>query len=456
MTALSMRKRVLVVGKDARTDAITAACVASPQRPELYALTEMRIPGLVEKCGEDRVRTVTSLRDIDTLVGYAQDIRPDLVIIGPEEPLEVGCVDALASIGVPSFGPSEGLARIESSKAWARRLLDKHGIPGNPEYCVFDSVKGLSEYMEDLCPFVVKPDGLTAGKGVRVFGDHFDSIESALEYAQWVIMSYGQVQIEERLEGEEFSLQTITDGTAVIHCPLVQDHKRAEEGDKGPNTGGMGSYSYPDLSLPFLEPDDVTKAKWINERVIQALASETGEPYRGVLYGGFMATRDGVRLIEYNCRFGDPEAMNVLPILQGDFLELCSSVAHGELQPDLYSFDHKATVCKYLVPRSYPEKTLNAGTIEAPDPDKPDLKWYWAACEQKGQDIYLTSSRSGAFVGLGSTLAQAEKVAERAASDIERINPVWHRADIGRADTLEKRINHMKSLRSTVQLGISG
>jgi phosphoribosylamine--glycine ligase len=455
MTALSMRKRVLVVGKDARTDAIAAACMASPQRPELYALTEIRIPGLVDKCQVDGV-LIDKLTKKAPLEGYVRDIRPDLVIIGPEEPLEAGYVDVLESMGVPSFGPSRELARIEWSKIWARHLLDEDEIPGNPEYRVFDSALGLRQYMEDLGSFVVKPDGLTAGKGVLVFGDHFDSVDDALKYAEELIERDERVLIEEKLEGEEFSLQTITDGVNMVHCPLVQDHKRAYEGDEGPNTGGMGSYSYPDFSLPFLESDDVVQAKRINERVIHALASKTGEHYRGVLYGGFMATRDGVRLIEYNCRFGDPEAMNVLPILRGDFLELCSSVAHGELEPDLYSFDHKATVCKYLVPRSYPEKTMNAGMIEAPDPDKPDLKWYWAACEQSGKDIYLTSSRSGAFVGLGSTLTQAEKVAERAASDMERINPVRHRADIGRADTIEKRINHMKSLRSAVQLGVSG
>jgi phosphoribosylamine--glycine ligase len=268
------------------------------------------------------------------------------------------------------------------------------------------------------------------------------------------------VQIEERLEGEEFSLQTITDGTTVIHCPLVQDHKRAYEGDRGPNTGGMGSYSCPDFSLPFLERDDVVKAKRINEQVIHALASETGEPYRGVLYGGFMATRDGVRLIEYNCRFGDPEAMNVLPILRGDFVDICSAAVRGELADVPCSFERKATVCKYIVPRNYPNKTPDGEQIDVPEIDRYalDLKWYWAACKQKdeGKDIYLTSSRSGAFVGLGDTLEQAEAIAERAASEVENGNPVRHRADIGRADVIDARISHMESIRSTVQLGTHG
>jgi phosphoribosylamine---glycine ligase len=427
--------------------------MASPERPELYAFMEMRIPGLVDKC-EGRVFITDSLKKTDDLIPYAQKIRPDLVIIGPEEPLEAGYVDELLLLGIPSFGPSSELARIESSKSWARGLLDKHGIPGNPEYRVFNSTGGLRQYMEDLGSFVVKPDGLTAGKGVRVFGDHFHSIEPALEYAEEIVVSDGRVQIEERLEGEEFSLQTITDGDAMIHCPLVQDHKRAYEGDEGPNTGGMGSYSCSDFSLPFLEPDDVVKAKKINEQVIHVLADVTGEPYRGVLYGGFMATRDGVRLIEYNCRFGDPEAMNVLPLLRGDFVELCSAVSRGELSRVSCYFERKATVCKYIVPHGYPNKTTNGEKIGRPGNDTPDLKWYWAACKQEDDGVYLTKSRSGAFVGLGDTLEEAEAVAERAASNIE--GNVRHRADIGRADVIDARVRHMKSLRSAVQLGTCG
>ena len=450
------KKRVLVIGKDARTDAIAAACLASPEQPELYALAEMRSPGLVRKCRD--VFTAPTLTDPDDLSRIARTVAPDLVIIGPEEPLAAGYVDALTSLGIPSFGPTKKLARIESSKAWARQLLEDHDIAGNPDYRVFESADGLERYMEDLASFVVKPDGLTAGKGVRVFGEHFSSIEEALAYAGSVIAADGQVQVEQRLEGEEFSLQTVTDGESVLHCPLVQDHKRAFEGDRGPNTGGMGSYSCPDFSLPFLDPDDVSAARSINEQVIDALARETGQPYRGVLYGGFMATRDGVRLIEYNSRFGDPEALNVLPILRADFFELCLAVAHGELGRVSWSFEEKATVCKYVVPSAYPEQSTNAGEIVVPDcdGDRSALKWYWAACRENGAltSGRLTSSRSGAFVGIADSLEQAEEIAEKAASDVERSYPVRHRGDIGRAEVIDARVRHMSSLRAgAVPLG---
>jgi len=441
------RSRVLLAGKDARTDAIAAAVKASPSAPDLYALSELKIPGLVDKCIE--VRT-GSLVNVEWLAAETQDIAPDLVIVGPEEPLEAGYVDCLEQLGIPAFGPSKALAAIESSKSWARRLLDKHGIPGNPAYRTFDTADGLRAYMEDLGAFVVKPDGLTAGKGVRVFGEHLHTIDEAFNYASEVLTDHPKVQIEERLEGEEFSLQTITDGESVIHCPLVQDHKRAYAGDQGPNTGGMGSYSCADFSLPFLSDADVLRAHAISEKVIEALGHETGKPYRGVLYGGFIATDDGVRLIEYNARFGDPEAMNVLPILDADFVELCTAAATGSLGDVSWSFQHKATVCKYVVPKEYPRKSPRRRLDKSPEQlTNERVAWYWAACERDGDDVYMTSSRTGAFVGVGSSLNEAEAGAEQAARSLELECPTRHREDIGTDALIRKRVEHMDALRES-------
>jgi phosphoribosylamine-glycine ligase len=212
----------------------------------------------------------------------------------------------------------------------------------------------------------------------------------------------------------------------------------------------MGSYSCADFSLPFLEETDVSEARLINERVIDALARETGEPYRGVLYGGFMATREGVRLIEYNARFGDPEALNVLPLLNADFVELCVAAAKGELDRVVYSFEPKATVCKYVVPAAYPRTTPPGVRIDGAHEDAAsDLRWFWAACQEDAEGVVLTSSRSGAFVGIGASVADAEAIAERAARDLEYRNrgKIRHRSDIGRSDVIAKRIAHMNSLR---------
>jgi phosphoribosylamine---glycine ligase len=441
------RGRVLLVGKDARTEAIATACKASPSAPELFALSGLAIPGLIEKCVEVRVGSLT---DIDWLAAETRDVAPDLVIVGPEEPLEAGYVDCLEEMGIPAFGPAKKLAAIESSKSWARRLLDKHGIPGNPAYRAFEAPDGLRDYMEELGSFVVKPDGLTGGKGVRVFGEHLQTIDEAFDYATEVLAGHPRVQIEERLEGEEFSLQTITDGESVIHCPLVQDHKRAYEGDQGPNTGGMGSYSCADLSLPFLSDADALRAHAISEKVIEALGRETGHPYRGVLYGGFMATGDGIRLIEYNARFGDPEAMNVLPILDADFVELCAAVAAGRLGDVSWSFQRKATVCKYVVPKEYPGRSPRTKLDAVPEaPAKERVAWYWAACEREAGDVYMTSSRTGAFVGIGSSLGEAEAEAEQAARSLEQKCPVRHRQDIGTDALVRKRVEHMEALRGS-------
>jgi phosphoribosylamine--glycine ligase len=443
--------RVLVVGKDARTDAIALACRNSPMRPLVWALAELLSPGLDESC--ESVFTRPTLTDPGDVRTVAEAVKPDLVIIGPEEPLAAGYVDELRTLGLPVFGPGKDLARIESSKSWARELLDAHDIPGNPDYRVFTTAHDLGQYLQDLGAFVIKPDGLTAGKGVLVFGEHFQTMEDGLRFAEGLIAADGQVQIEEKLEGEEFSLQTITDGETVVHCPAVQDHKRAYAGDRGPNTGGMGSYSFPDLSLPFLTNEDLKEACSINERVIQALATETGQPYRGVLYGGFMATADGVRLIEYNSRFGDPEALNVLPTLQADFLEVCHAAALGELARVQVSFAPQATVCKYVVPKAYPDPTRDPGLIVVPQEyrDQPSLKWYWAACELDEDAVKLTSSRSGAVVGIADTVEQAEAIAEGAARNVEETSPVRHRADIGRDDVIAKRIRHMRDLRAKVR-----
>jgi phosphoribosylamine--glycine ligase len=232
----------------------------------------------------------------------------------------------------------------------------------------------------------------------------------------------------------------------------VQDHKRAFEGDRGPNTGGMGSYSCADFGLPFLEAADVAHAQAVNEEVIDALTRETGERYKGVLYGGFIATRDGVSLIEYNARFGDPEVMNVLPILEADFVELCSAVAAGRLADVKCGFAPMATVCKYVVPNGYPVAATDDQEIFVPTDFGHGTRahWYWAASKAREGRTFMSTSRAGAVVGLGDTLADAERVAEEAAQAVT--GPVRHRADIGRPEVIEARSRHMRRLRAGTPL----
>lgn len=424
-----------------------AKCAESRLRPRLSAMAEVKLPGLVERCdGGVHVADTTNPEEIRS---WARRVRPSLVLVGPEEPLAAGAVDLLtAELGIPCFGPTAALARIESSKAWARRLVDKYGIPGNPEYRIFETREGLAAHLSALGDFVLKPDGLTGGKGVRVYPEHFGSFDGALQYAEEVLDGDGLVIVEERLDGEEFSLQTITDGKAVVHCPVVQDHKRAFEGDTGPNTGGMGSYSCADFSLPFLRPDELALAQRINERVIDAMFRETGEHYRGVLYGGFMVTTSGIRLIEYNCRFGDPEALNVLPLMSSDFVEMALAVAEGRLDTVEVRFDQKATVCKYVVPEGYPSGKGKGDSIRVPESvlHDPGVRVYWAACNWSAAGVTMTGSRAVGVVGIGETLDAAERKAEQAASLVE--GEVRFRHDIGTAELVSRRVEHMNRIRA--------
>ncbi len=422
---------VALVGKDARTEALAAACERSPLEPRTYRPSTT-----------DAVAVLAELRKDP----------PDLVLVGPEAPLCAGLADRLEDeLGVPCFGPRQRHARIEGSKAWARELLAKHGIGGNPEHRVFRDPTGLTGYLHALGEFVIKPDGLTGGKGVKVSGEHLDESEGA-EYARALIESDGVVVIEEKLDGEEFSLQTITDGRTTRHCPLVQDHKRAFEGDLGPNTGGMGSYTVADHSLPFVNREDMAQAQAINDAVVNALAAELGSPYHGVLYGGFMATGEGVKLIEYNARFGDPEATNVLSILASDLVAVSWAATSETLEREDVSFDQRATVCKYVVPEGYPTAPASGGLIDATDL-KPlvgegRVRLYWAAVdvEPGGWRARMTGSRALAVVGVGDSLEQAEQAAEEAAQRVG--GAVRHRSDIGTAALLHKRVEHMEKLRS--------
>ena len=248
------------------------------------------------------------------------------------------------------------------------------------------------------------------GKGVKISGEHLHSIEESLSYAKHIVDGGGTFLIEEKFIGEEFSLMSFCDGTYCAHMPAVQDHKRAFEGDVGPNTGGMGTYSFADHSLPFLSKEDIMAAQKTNERVAAELYKKTGEKFRGILYGGFMLTGDGVKVIEYNARFGDPEAMNVLSLLETDFMDICNAIVAGSLADLKIVFANKATVCKYVVPVGYPNNPSK--DFEVVCNTKLD-GLYLAAVQEKDGVIVATGSRTAAFVGVDPNIVIAERIAEK-------------------------------------------
>jgi len=439
---MSKALKILVIGKSGRLDAILTALYRSGRDKKLFVLSEVRNPGLVAKANV----TVGKTDDREGVIKLAREIRPDFAVIGPEEPLAAGIVDCLRELGIPCVGPSQALARLESSKSFTRTLLSKHGIAGNPEYRVFRTSDGIAEYLRRLGDFVIKPDGLTGGKGVRVSGDHLQTTDEGFDYAQTLLRESGVVLIEEKLDGEEFSFQSFCDGRHVVDMVPVQDHKRALAGDHGLNTGGMGSYSCEDHLLPFLTTDDIRTASRINRDVARALLNDTAEEYKGILYGSFMLTRKGLKVVEYNARFGDPEAMNVLSILKTDFIDICLGIVEGTLDKIPVEFANKATVCKYVVPRGYPDKPVKGEPILLDDTGTDRAQLYYAAVNDRDGHLLLTGSRAVAYVGVADTLAEAERIAEKAAASVR--GPVVHREDIGTSALIQKRVDHMRSLKS--------
>jgi len=226
--------------------------------------------------------------------------------------------------------------------------------------------------------------------------------------------------------------------------PAVQDHKRAYEGDWGPNTGGMGTYSDANHSLPFLKDSDIQEAHTINIATAKALKNKFGEGYKGVLYGGFMATGNGVKLIEYNARFGDPEAMNVLSLLKSDFIDICERMADGTLDGADVQFQNKATVCKYAVPEGYPGNPVKGEPINISNIENSDGLFY-ASVDIKNGELVEAGSRTIAVVGIADSIVEAEAIAEKEVSSVS--GPLFHRSDIGTATVIQERMDHMNSLR---------
>jgi phosphoribosylamine--glycine ligase len=428
-----MTETVLLVGGGGREHAVARAIAESDAT--LYACAGNRNPGiarLAEGFAELEPTTPAAVTD------YAEEVDATLAVVGPEAPLEAGVADALDEAGVYAFGPQAAEARIETDKAFQRRFMAEHDIPGCPDFETFDDPEAACEYIDDYDgDLVVKPAGLTGGKGVRVMGDQVTA-EEAKAYIR--DSDYDRIVLEERLVGEEFTVQAFVANGDLRVTPAVQDHKRAYEGDEGPNTGGMGSYSDAALHLPFMDERDYMEAVDVLQATVDAL-----DGYKGVLYGQFMLTADGIKVVEFNARFGDPEAMNTLPVLTTPFLEVLTAARDGESLPKL-SVQPKATVCKYAVPEGYPTDPEAGATVAIDEDSAGDAIFFYASVDEREDGIHTTTSRSFAVVGVADTITEAEEIAEsalqRAGTEGMRV-----RHDIGKPDLVQRRIDHMADLR---------
>jgi phosphoribosylamine--glycine ligase len=435
---------VLLVGGGAREHAIGQALVDGDARLSVVMSNEN--PGLMELADDVELG---SEENPSTVVDHARATGASLAISGPEGPIASGVTDALADAGVTAVSPSQAAGRIETDKAWMRTLMAKHDVPGRVRHRHFEHAQGLRSYVEDLGEVAVKPVGLTGGKGVKVTGEHLDGTDEAVDYASEVLTTGyggGQVVVEEKLEGEEFTLQCFTDGSTVVPTPPVQDHKRAFEGDEGPNTGGMGSYSGAD-GLPFLPREDHEAAVEIVEAIVDALDDE-GAPYVGTIYGQFMLTSEGPKVVEVNARFGDPEAMNTLPVLETPFPDVVEAMAEGRLDALDVEFADKATVCKYVVPAGYggpdPEDGIFLGVDEDAIRDT-GASLYYASCDAADGGVTTTTSRTLAVVGVADTIDDANEQAEAALDHVDG-DDVRIRHDIGTAELVDQRVDHVREL----------
>jgi phosphoribosylamine--glycine ligase len=440
----------LLVGNGAREHAIAEA-ICRNANVRLFAFMSANNPGIValvkQSGGQMAVGDIHSPQQVGD---FAQRRGISLAFPSPDAVLAAGVTDALLVAGVPCASPTRDAARLEWDKAYCRELLRDFRVPGSPKFGIFSSEREAHSFI-DSCggEVAVKPSGLTGGKGVKVTGFQLEGGAEAKKYASELLSAKlgngASIVIEEKLDGEEFSLQAFSDGRKVFGMPAVQDHKRAYEGDVGPNTGGMGSYSDAGCLLPFMRQKHYDEALSIMQKTVEAFHKKTGRHFIGVLYGGFMITAKGVRLIEYNARFGDPEAMNVLALFEGSLHAVLQQMAHGELkQPP--KFAKKATVCKYLVPEGYPGKSVadQPLKIDASALEKTGARAYYASVYEKGGAICTQSSRSVGLVGIAGSIVEAEKIAEAACGAVS--GRVWHRKDIGTAALLQRRLAHMKEL----------
>ena len=416
--------RVLVVGAGGREHALTWALARSPRVTHVLCAPGNAGIAAVAEC------VAVAVDDLDGLVRLAQEQEVDLTIVGPELPLTLGIVDRFAAEGLRVFGPTQGAARLEGSKTFSKDFMQRHGIP-TAAFASFDDPARALAYVRDVGgPLVVKADGLAAGKGVFVCertADAEEAVRRVMEAREFGTAG-ARVVVEEFLDGEELSFMAISDGRTVRPLMPSQDHKRALDGDRGPNTGGMGAYSPPALMTPALHEHVMRD---VVEPVVRGMAAD-GTPYSGVLYAGLMVRDGRAKVLEFNVRFGDPEAQAVLIRLRSDLAALAEHAVEGTLAEADIEWDPRPAVCVVLAAEGYPGPVDKGRPISGLGglASWRDGVVFHAATARAGDDYITSGGRVLGVTALGPTIAAAIAEAYRAVGWISW--PGMHyRHDIG-------------------------
>lgn len=420
--------RILLVGGGGREHALAWKLRQSRDGDTLYAAPGNAGIAQVAEC------VPIAPNAIPELVAFARQNAIDLVVVGPESPLIAGLADALREANIPCFGPSRAAAQLEGSKAFAKQLMAQVNAPTAP-FAVFDDSEAARAYLRERFtqhPCVIKADGEALGKGVFVC----ETLSDALDAVEFLMVGRGlgdagrRIVIEDRLYGREMSLLCLTDGHTVAPMPPVRDYKRALDGDRGPNTGGMGCYT----PLPDGSPELVETALAQIVRPVIGEMARRGTPYQGVLYAGLMVQDEQPYTLEFNCRFGDPETQVLMPLLESDLVELALMTAAGRLHETPLQFSSRAAVCVVLASGGYPHEYRTGLPIEGLEEASqlPNVLIFHAGTRTEGGHIVTSGGRVLNIVGLGETLAEARENAYRAVEQIQ-FEGMHYRSDIAQS-----------------------
>ncbi len=445
--------KVLVVGSNGRESALAAKL---EKEATVFAIASHRNPSIDASCirsgGE---LTVGDHCSPEVVLEAARRFKVDLVLVSSDNPLEAGVIDAIREAGIPAVGPTRAGAEIEWNKSYARKILYKTLPEYAPRFWIIKDSAELAATIalveKEQLPIVVKPAGLTGGKGVKVMGQHLADYRAAHDYAAHLMALAGgapeSVVLEEKIEGVEFTVQALTDGKKLVRVPATFDHPYRYDNDTGPGTGGMGSYSDKGELLPFITKEDYDTCLAVTERVLEAVRAE-GRHFSGTIYAGFFKTKHGLKVIEFNARFGDPECINIMAVLDSSLLDLLTQIQQGRLDPSTVRFKQNASVTTYLVS---PDYALREGQEYLFEVDTDAIAQagaqvlFSSAVKGEGKNGYKTvgNSRCLAIAALADTIPEAAAIVQKCCATHVR-GPLQYRKDIGSAEAIQKLLGQLR------------